>query len=186
MVDENLEGFVQEVLKATWQAFKNDLVLYLLAGLLVAVVGGITVGILLGPMLLGFVELIRKRLRGKPGTATDVFAGFQKLAPGILAGLVIGIAVLIGSFLCVLPGLAIAWAVMFAFHFMTYENQGVGDCLKNSLELVKAHVGPTLILFVLIALLNGIGNAVALGGLITFPFGIVALTVAYEKLTGNT
>jgi uncharacterized membrane protein len=184
--EEELEGFVKTVFGEAWETFKNDIVLFILAGLLVAVVGGVTLGILIGPLMVGFVELTRKRLRGQPGTATDVFSGFQKLVPAILAGIVIGLAVIIGSILCILPGLAVAWAAMFAFHFMAYKDQDVGDCLKNSFELAKANIGPTLVLFLLVGFLNGLGNAVALGGLLTFPFGLVAVTVAFEKLTGNT
>jgi hypothetical protein len=182
----NLERFVQDVFKESWELFVKDIVLYILAGLITAVVGGVTLGILLGPLFVGLVGIIRKRRRGQPASAGDVFSGLSQFVPALLLAIVVGLAVILGSFLCVLPGLAVAWAAMFAFHELTYKQAGLGDCISQSVALIKAQPVPTLILFLIIGVLNGLGGAIFLGSIFTFPFGIIAITVAYEKLANVT
>ena len=62
----------------------------------------------------------------------------------------------------------------------------VGTAIAGSFGLIKEQFAATLVLFVIVGILNGLGSAVMFGTFLTFPFGLLVLTVAFEKLTGHT
>jgi uncharacterized membrane protein len=182
----NLESFVQRCFEEAWELFKKDVILYLLSGLIVIVIGGVTLGVLMGPLLVGFIQIVRRRQKGEMPTAGEVFAGMQSFLPAFLAALLIGVCVFLGSMLFILPGLAVAYVAMFTFHFIAFKNAPVGSAIAGSFGLIQEQFAATLVLFVLVGILNGLGGAIMFGALLTFPFGLLVLTVAFEKLTGHT
>ena len=182
----NLESFVQRCFEQAWDLFKKDVVLYLLSGLIVLIIGGVTLGILMGPLVVGFIQIIRRRQKGEMPTAGEVFAGMQSFLPAFLATLILGVAVILGSMLFVLPGLIVAYIGMFTFHFIAFKNAPVGTAIAGSFGLIKDQFAATLVLFVIVGILNGLGGAIMFGSFLTFPFGLLVLTVAFEKLTGHT
>ena len=181
----NVEGFVQGVFNESFAAFKKDLVLYILAGLIVVFVGGFSLGILMGPLVVGFVQLARRRRRGEAATVSQIFDGMSSFGAAFLLTLIIAIGCFIGSMLLFVPALIVGLIVMFSFQVMVYKDAGVGDALKGSFELVKAHFVPSLVLFILLFVLNAIAGAIFIGAAVTVPFSLVATTIAYEKLTGQ-
>jgi len=181
----NVEGFVQSVLTESFEAFKNDLVLYILSGLILVFVSGFSLFVLLGPLMVGFVQLVRRRRRAQPAEMAQIFEGLQRFGTSFLLMLVIGIAMVIGSMLFFLPALAVGLVVMFAFQAVIYKDAGVIEALKTSFELVKTNFIAALVLFVVLLVLNSVAGAVLIGMVITLPFSLVATTIAYEKLTGQ-
>jgi len=166
----------------TWEVFKQDPVLYIVAMLIVAVVGGVTLGILAFPLAVGFIKMTRDRMAGKEVGAGDVFSGLGSLVTSLVVGIIIVVGVMIGSALLVLPGLAVALFTAFAFHFIAYEDAGIGDALTKSFNFVKENALTVIILIVLAGVLNSIGSMVVIGVLLTGPLSMIAMTVAFEEL----
>lgn len=183
---ENLEGFVESVFRSAWDLFKNDAVPFILAGVILVFVGGLTLGVLAGPLAVGFVLMVRKRMRGETISAGDIFGGMSYFLPSFLAVLIIGIGVIIGSILLVLPALILIYVTMFVFQHIAYKNEGVGSALGASFNLIKENFGPTIVLLLLVAVINSVGGAVPFGFVVTLPFGMIASTIAYEKLSGDS
>lgn len=179
------EVAIQDIFTRSWDVFKKDAVLYIVASLIVGVVGSLTVGILAGPLTIGFIRLTRDRLKGQEVGAGDVFGGMSMLIPSLIATILIAIAVTIGSLLLVLPGIAVAVLCAYTYHVMAYDDASVGDALKGSFELVKNNLLLVIILMVLVGILNMIGSVVVVGVLLTAPFSLVAMTVAFEHMRGQ-
>jgi len=181
----NVESLIQTAFKRSWDVFKDDMVLFIVGGLIVGVVGGFTLGLLLPPLMVGFIRVIQKRLKGEEATFGDVFGlGFPAFLPSLLAGILIGLGVGIGMILLIIPGIAVAILTTFTFHFIAYEDASFMDALKGSFNLVKENFVPVLLVVIIIGALNSVGSMVAIGTLLTFPFGLVVLTVVFEELRG--
>ena len=154
-------------------------------------------------LVVGFliaIGLIRAALAVMDGQPPSVGLLFRAEGLGtyVLASLIFGISVAIGSVLCLIPGLIIA----FIWHFYGYaivdgrNSVGVTQSLGRSFEVVKAHVGELLVLwlvFIGIGLVIGIVFLIPiLGWIIGFVAALViypvfALTVAFawRKLSGG-
>lgn len=178
------EAFISDAFADSWRLFKANPVLFLLTGLVVLLLGAFTLGVMAGPLLWGFIDIIRRRNRGEPVTVSEVFRGTAHLLPTLLLTVIIAVGVVLGSMLLVLPGLAVAWVTMFAYHEATYRGLGVVESLRGSYAIIKAQPWLTLLFFLILALLNSLGSAIVLLVLATFPFSMVVLTLSYERLGG--
>jgi hypothetical protein len=181
----NVDTFIQDVFRDTWNLFKRDPALFLIAGLIVAFLSLVTLGIMAGPLAVGFIGIVRKRRRNEAATSEEVFAAMPVFATCFVIAVLVLIAAAIGFALLVLPGFAVLYAVMFVFPPVAYRDADVVGALRDSFELVKRHFMPTLILFLLLVALNAVAAGSVLGVLLTLPFGLIALTIGYEKLTGQ-
>jgi uncharacterized membrane protein len=75
---------------------------------------------------------------------------FHLLGGAILVGLIL----LIGFMLLIIPGLIAAFLLMFTFVAIVVEDLGPMQGIKRSLEVVKSHLGDVLILFVAILVMG--------------------------------
>ena len=131
------EDVVRETLAEAWDLFQNDFVLYILAGLLTIVVSVVSLGLLSGVVSVGFVELVEKRRRGEEGFPTDVFDGFSQFGECLVASVLIGVGILIGLFLFVLPGLLFGLAMLFTYPAIAIDNETPTD--RKSTRLNSSH-----------------------------------------------
>jgi hypothetical protein len=181
--NEPLEPFLKGVWSRSWQLFQANAITFILASLLVTVLSVVSIGILIGPLSIGYIELVRKAGRGETIAVGDVFRGFDFFLPGFLATLLIGLAVLVGFILLVLPGIAVAFLSAFTLHAIAFENLGVIAAITRSVKLVIDNLVNVLILMFVAMVVHAIGGSVLLGMLITSPFVMIAFTAAYERLT---
>ena len=180
------ENLVESSLRESWALFKDDLVLYLVATLLVFVISAVTLGICAGPMIVGFIQLVRKRMQGQEGTATDVFDGFAEFGASLIAMILIGIGVFIGSVLLVLPCLIFGFVTAFTFHAIALDGLGATSAIGQSYTLIKENLAPSFALLLIVAVLNAIGGSIIFGSLLATPFSQIVMTIAYQQLRGAT
>ncbi len=176
---------VGSVLKRAWKLFADKPGEHVVAGLIVAVLGTLTVGILMGPLVVGYVRMVDKQTRGDAIAIGDVFSGMDTFVPALVAVLISGIGIFLGLVLFVLPGLVLMVIWGYALWFIAFFAQGPIEALGSSWQLFKANLGSVVIVFVLLTILNGAGSLVAFGVLLTFPFGLILATVAFRDLTAS-
>jgi uncharacterized membrane protein len=183
-----VEPFLRDVASETWHAFKRNPVIFIGGSWLAALVSCASLGLLLGPMAVGFISVVRRTLHGQSARVRDVFDGLHNgaLVSSALAAVMIAVATVLGCLLFVIPGLFVGAATCFAFHELAYRNQTAVDAIKASFAILKARLLHVLLLLAGITALNALGHVAALGILLTVPFSMVCLTIAYEKLTGQT
>jgi len=179
------ENLVESSLREGWALFKNDLVLYVVASLLVFVISVVSLGLCAGPMIVGFIKLVRKRMRGETGTATDVFEGFSEFGASLIAMILIGLGVFIGSMLLIVPGVLFAFITAFTFHAIALDGLGATAAIGQSYNLIKENLAPSFVLLLIVAALNAIGGSVIFGSLLTTPFSLIVMTFAYQRLQGT-
>jgi uncharacterized membrane protein len=154
-----------------------------LAGRLVIQLISFIVGIVLA------MGLIRASLAVLEGRRPEVAMLFQTDGFGsyLVAAILVGLAVFVGLFLCIVPGviLGLMWAF---FGYVIVENPNIGptDAMRRSAEITKGYRWQLLGLTILLFLINVVG-AIALGIGLLFTYGIsaVALAYTYKVLSGQ-
>lgn len=182
VTSESLESFLSAVLRESWELFKKNALVFVLASIVATIVASISLGLLAGPLFVGLIELVRRAQRGEPIQIGEVFNRFDSFLPSLIALVLVSIAICIGSFLLVAPGLLAALFSGFVLHAIAYERLSAIDAIKRSFQIVKDHFVQCIALFVLISIAQTIGGAVVLGLLVTMPMSIIALTLAYERM----
>jgi uncharacterized membrane protein len=180
-----VEPFVQQSAREAWRTFKADPLLYIAGSLIVAVVGGVSLLILAGPLTVGFIDVVRRRRRGESVRIADVFGGMSQFASSFVAFVLVALATAIGCLLLVVPGLVVLIVSCFAFHEIAYRKAHAADGLRASFFIAKRNLLHVLVVLIGVAALNALGSAVLFGMLLTVPFALVWMTVAYELLTGQ-
>ncbi|MFP6654880.1 MAG: hypothetical protein VCB25_04585 [Myxococcota bacterium] len=177
------EDVVQTTLREAWDLFANDFVLWIIAGLLALSLTIFSLGILSGPMTIGFILLIEKRRQGEAGSVADLFEGFSYFGTSLGAFLLIVAGVAIGSFLFVLPGLLFGLAMAFTFHAIAIDGENATGAMTRSFNLIWDNLALSTIFLVIVLVLSGMGGAVIFGTLLTMPFTLILTTLAYHRLS---
>jgi uncharacterized membrane protein len=179
------DEFVLSIARETWDLFRREPLLFVLGSLVVTLVSVISLGLIAGPVSAGYVEMVRRGRRGEPLAMGLIFSRFDTFIPTAVAFALIGLAILIGIFLLVLPALVVALFTAFTLHVITYENVGGIAAMQRSVAIVRANFIQVLALLLLIAVAHAIGGIVVFGVLLTAPLSLIALTIGYERLAGT-
>jgi uncharacterized membrane protein len=146
-------------------------------------VGWITSVLLAPPLMVGFIRFNAKCVRGQPATLGDCFSGFDLFGTSILTYILMVLLVLVGTLLCILPGIYLAISYIFAWNLMAERRGTAWECLEMSRQAVTAHWGWALLLLVVASLLAYAGLiACIIGVLVTMPFYGLMLATAYDRL----
>ena len=87
----------------------------------------------------------------------------RKLGGLIVASILVGIAVMVGIVLLVIPGLIIGFLLMFTIIALVVENLGAVDAMKRSYSVVRGNLGDALvygILLIAVLIIAGIIAAI--------------------------
>ncbi len=184
-------------LNETWELYKKHFTLLVAVHLVAAVLGGLTLGILAGPLWLGASMIALALVDGKsPPPVGDVFGGFSKFLPSFLLVLLLGLVSVMVSVLlqlsCILTPLAplavmaIATATMFSIFLIGERNLDVWPAIQRSFELVKPSFWPLLAWVLLVSVLAGLGAiACGIGVILTAPLYTCGMAVAYRRVAGG-
>jgi len=181
---EAFDEFVLSIARETWELFRREPVLFILASLVVTLVSVFSLGLIAGPVSAGYVEMVRRGRRGEPLAMGLIFSRFDTFIPSAVAFVILGIALVIGAFLLVLPALLVALFSAFTLHVITYENVGGIAAIQRSIAIVRENFIHVLALVLMIALAHAVGGIVVFGVLLTAPLSLIALTIGYERLAG--
>lgn len=165
---------VSACVSAGFTGFKKNPLTHVIATVLVVVISGIGFGLLTGPMLVGYMRMIKTEDEGGTAEIADVFKGFDNFVPSLLAVLVSSIIVSIGFFLCILPGLLIMAMVPTAAYLVaTGESDGI-NAIKRAWEAVKANLVGAFLCMLVLGIIGNIGFILCLvGALVTLPIAFI-------------
>ena len=132
----------------------------------------------------GLYAFYLKLIRGQPANVSDAFLGFSRaFGPLALTGLVVGLLTLLGIALCVLPGIYLAVAWIFAVPLVIDKRMDFWDAMELSRKIVNKHFWIVLGLILLVGLISAAGLvACCVGIFVTTSIGYVALMYAYEDI----
>lgn len=192
------------LIKEAWELFKKNLniilivigvyfVYYLLQYLVSYAFNGSVLGSLLSLVFLiiflviqlGTYNLMLKVVDGHKATYVDLYKysdPAMKILRNIVAGIIVGIVVVGGLILFIIPGVYLGIRLMFFTYYIVDKNAGVMDSIKMSWELTRNGVVNLFFLSVLFMIINFIGALLfGIGLAVTIPLTFLATALLYRK-----
>jgi uncharacterized membrane protein len=178
---------IGELVKKSWEIVKGDLAFYIVGIILVTVAGQFTGGLLMGPLMVGFIMGAQKKMKGEQAGIGDIFSlGFSKFVPALIAMIVIGLAGFIGMIILIIPGILVMFFTSLTFFVLAEKNIDGIAAIKESFALVKANWKRVLIVMIVASIVAQIGTvACIVGVLVTGPMAMVMLIIMYNEIKGG-
>lgn len=177
-----------KILKKGFDAYVQDIVPLILAGLIASILTVLTLGVLGGPLMAGLYRMIvlRQREDKKPEIG-DVFY-FERFGSFVVAFYLISIFIGIGFMLLFVPGLFLATIWIYVLPLMVDEGLDVFEAMKRSKQLVdKAGLGPHFVLVLILGVIHAAASGLTRGAAaaLTTPFMFTCVVVSYMDLTAE-
>lgn len=189
-----------QYLRQGWERFRQDplpavgftVVVVIIAIVLAAIDKDRTVGIgslisflITGPLYAGYYLVGLQQRRGQTVVFADFFRGFNRFTDFFLVNLLIGVMVLIGTVLCVLPGIYLGVSYLLAIPMVADRGLSPWEAMEASRQRITRQWFPALGLILLIGLVNLLGLLpCGLGLLVTVPWSYATILAAYEDQFG--
>jgi hypothetical protein len=174
-----------KVMGGGWEIWTRDVVPLVVGGLIAALLGVVTLGILLPVLSAGLYKMVAIRVREdrKPEIG-DVFSCFDQFWRITWAFLVVGILVGIGLILCIIPGIWMAVNWVYVMPFIVDKRVSTGEAMSLSKQKVgewgfASHLVILLILSIVVALVS----AVPMAGILATPYFVACIMVMYFTVT---
>ena len=104
----------------------------------------------------------------------------------VTTSLVIAAGTFLGSLLCYLPGLAVAFLTQWSLYFVVDRDLGASAAIRASVDLVRTRLTESLIWFVVAGLVVAAGAALCgVGLLVALPVVMLGGAWSYRVLTGQ-
>ncbi|HJZ99194.1 MAG TPA: hypothetical protein VKE70_21940 [Candidatus Solibacter sp.] len=166
-----------------WELVKADLSNSVLITLLFVVVN--SVPFINGALLAGYHYYYQKKLMGLRAEFGDLFKGFNFFIPTLVAMILISLFTMIGTCLCIIPGLVVAAAFKFTYLFIVDKRMDFWQAMMASHEVVKNDYFGFTMFLLLAVLVNLLGLLCCVVGLlVSLPVTFAAITIAYQELVG--
>ena len=163
---------------------KKDPVTHIVTSLLICIVGGATAGLLTGPMMVGYMRMIKREDEGFKAEIADVFKGFDDFVPALLAVLLSSIIVGIGFMLCVIPGLLIMALVPVATYLVAVGEKDGINAIKRAFDAVKANLLSAFLSGLVLTIIGSIGSLLCgVGIILTLPIAFIGSYHMAKQLT---
>ncbi len=135
----------------------------------------------------GLYKYYLKLIRGEEARINDAFSGFTtSFAPLALLGVVMGILIFLGFFLCVIPGIYLSVAWIFAAPLVIDKRMDFWSAMELSRKVVTRHWFAVFALMIVVGLISASGIiACCIGVFATIPIGFMAMLYAYEDIFGR-
>jgi uncharacterized membrane protein len=139
-----------------------------------------------GALMGGLFAFNLKLIRGQPASFADAFAGFRKAFGALTAtNIVVTLLVYLGLALCLIPGIYLCIAWIFAIPLVIDKKLGFWDAMELSRKVVKKNWWMVFALALLAGLVGSAGIVVCcIGILFTVPLTYAILMYAYEDIFG--
>lgn len=173
-------------LSGAWGLLKKNALTHVVATLLVGVVGSISGGLLMGPMVVGYMRMVAREHNGERAQIGDVFRGFDDFVPAFVAGLISVLVVSLGFFLCFIPGLLILALPSVALYLVAQgEKDGVA-AFNQAWRIVTQNLGSAFVGAFVLSIVGSLGLLLCwVGVLVTAPLSMIGSYDMARQLVGD-
>ncbi|GIX00577.1 MAG: hypothetical protein KatS3mg111_3909 [Pirellulaceae bacterium] len=141
------------------------------------------VGVYLG---IGQAQINLRLLRGQSAQIGDLFAGGDRFLPTLVVSILYGIAVAVGTALCIIPGMIVALLYWPAYYLVVDGKSTAIESFQIAQTLAKPNVGTTIILVVASVGITIAGIlACGVGTLFAIPLLSMMWAVLYLGISGQ-
>jgi hypothetical protein len=135
-------------------------------------------------LMAGLMKYFLNLVRGESATVGDAFSGFGPMIGQLfLLGLVSNLLALIGYVLCIIPGIFLQVAWLFALPLVVDRQMNFWAAMELSQKMVCKHWFLVFAFFIVYALVVLAGLIVCcIGIFVTIPIGLAAWMYAYETI----
>ena len=166
-----------------WDLVKADLGTYMLMALMFFLLS--SVPFISGALIAGFHIYTMKKLMRRNAEFADLFKGFNFFIHTLVASVLIGVFVFLGTLCLIIPGLVIAAMYKFTYLFIVDKGMEFWPAMKASHAVVRQDYFGFTMFLILAFLINVLGFCCLLVGLlVTVPVTFAAITVAYREIVG--
>jgi len=159
-----------KVLGDTFDSYKSDAGIHMLATLVTSLLSGASFSLLSGTMQVGYMRMMDKRARGEPIELGDVFKGFDTFATSLALMILWGILLTIGFMLCIVPGLLVAPLGPVALYLIAQGETNPVAALQRAWGYVQPQLLMAVLGVILLAVIGSIGAiACYVGIFLTLP-----------------
>ncbi len=164
-----------------WNIYIKNFFTIFLSTLAALILSFVTLGILYLPLMVGIQMMFVKAKRGEEISLNDIFAPIRRFFAIFFGAIWIGILIVIGLILLIIPGLCWASWWMFALLFIFDKKMGISEGMRASKEIVrKNNLWLHLLLLILAWVVGNIGTYLyGVGIIFTLPLGLGAVACAY-------
>jgi uncharacterized membrane protein len=180
---------ISKCVSAGFSGLKNNPVTHIVSALLVIFISGVGFGLLTGPMMVGYMKMIKIEDEGGKPEIADVFKGFDDFVPALLAVLVGSIIVAIGYMLCILPGMLLMAIVPTAAYLVANGEKDGIQALKRAWESVKGNLLGAFFCMLILGIIGNLGMILCfIGIIVTLPIAFIGSYHMAKQLTdgGNS
>ena len=131
---------------------------------------------------IGLIHIYLQFLNNKKPRHKDLFY-YKPIVNYFLTSIVVGIIVVIGLILLIVPGIFFALRLQYASYLIVDKNLGPIEAIKKSWKITHGNAWNLFFFGILLGLINILGVLCLLVGLfITVPLSMLATTFVYRKL----
>jgi hypothetical protein len=179
---------IEKALQKSIDLYLNNFGLFFLTSSVVTIISVISMGILAGPLIGGAMTLTLNLIRNKPATYREIFSHFDKFLPTTLIStpslfflFIIRKTPIIGVFLGIALSPFILVIMTFVIVLIIEKNYPPLSALKETITFIKTDPIVIWIYALITIILSAIGTvAFGIGTLLTIPFSIICMTVAFQ------
>jgi len=178
---------LESVLQGGFNLFRKapaELIAFSLFGVLVFSnpLSGLLFG---GPVCACYYHMAKKLSRGGSIEPSDYLKGFEKFGDLLKLNLLLGVVVILGLAMLIIPGIYFAVSYVFAHFFVWFFDVDPTEALRLSRKTVSGNFSQIFLLYLVLAGINLLGFlAFGIGILITLPFSFCAAYAAFDDIIG--
>ncbi len=153
--------------------------------LLGAGLAGLVISLITQALGAGLIKNALNIVDGKPASIGEI-GTWATNGQVLLAALIIAVATFIGTLLCYIPGLIVAFLLNWTMFFVVDQNMKAMDAVRASVSFVTSHLGDTIVFWLLGVVTIIVGTILCLVGLlVAVPVLLIAAAYTYRVLNGQ-
>lgn len=148
-------------------------------------VGAILLALLSTFLIGGMYHTAFKQLRGEPISTRDLFSAGDRFPSLLGAGILVGVLIMIGALLCIIPAFILAGALYFTFPLVVERRLSAGEAIQTSRDATRGDLFMFVLFALVVSLIAQAGSYLCyVGMLVTWPLQFTIGAIAYRDCFG--
>ncbi len=179
-------------IKEGWELIRDDMAGYVIAAFLLLFLTSVSLAalefiglVVVGPLCAGFFLMTVNHMRGDRPMIGDLFQGFSRFLPVILASIILTVFFSVGAVLCLIPAIFVLGIYQLTFLYIVDRGFDFWEAMEASRMVAKQDYLEFSLFALVLVVLNMVGfMAMVIGLFLSVPLSFAAITCAYRDMAG--